>query len=413
MDFVGRLPPELWSNIFLDCLPFHPSFAALKAPLLLTHVCRHWRDVALSTPTLWSNISLTGGIESITDTTLIRFDMWLERSRSCPLSIDLPTITDYACCIRDADKLDIVCGIILHLAANGHRLKRLLRIGSQYVTNSDTLQLSAMPWLEELHLCDFSVTRSNRSQDFPITRLPENLRTLTLQGMPLHLTTLPSMPRLCHLDLLESDVPEHMSTQKCLSVLAQLPTLETCGLSLFHDQYIPEYTRLHPVVLPRLRCLVLDGFGPKIGPFMDHVRTPMLSSLGINGCFAGCWPYVGRFLIEQREALSTLAFGKVGAINGGLAQALRHCRSSTQIVLCSGHLGSHMMATMIDLRPGERRMMTSRNFEVWAQDLKSIENSTSLASALQHEQVLLRVCKGVSAEHKSSLETRLAAEKSD
>ncbi|KAJ7855416.1 hypothetical protein B0H13DRAFT_1641933, partial [Mycena leptocephala] len=52
---VLTLPPEITSRIFLECLPGHgrviPSPDA--APLLLSQICRHWRDVALSTCGLW------------------------------------------------------------------------------------------------------------------------------------------------------------------------------------------------------------------------------------------------------------------------------------------------------------------------------------------------------------------------
>lgn len=57
------LPFEIWSKIFLLCIPedywdvpppLHPS----ECPLLLTRICRFWRDVALTTPRLWSYLDL-------------------------------------------------------------------------------------------------------------------------------------------------------------------------------------------------------------------------------------------------------------------------------------------------------------------------------------------------------------------
>ncbi|KAJ6526327.1 hypothetical protein B0H19DRAFT_970621, partial [Mycena capillaripes] len=55
---VLALPPEITSRIFVECLPGHgrviPSPNA--APLLLAQICRHWRDIALSTCQLWSSI---------------------------------------------------------------------------------------------------------------------------------------------------------------------------------------------------------------------------------------------------------------------------------------------------------------------------------------------------------------------
>ncbi|KIM75160.1 hypothetical protein PILCRDRAFT_79293, partial [Piloderma croceum F 1598] len=51
---IRRLPHELLGEIFRYCLPrnYHKK-GAHKAVMLPSHVCKHWRDVALSTPTLW------------------------------------------------------------------------------------------------------------------------------------------------------------------------------------------------------------------------------------------------------------------------------------------------------------------------------------------------------------------------
>ncbi|KAJ6533307.1 hypothetical protein DFH09DRAFT_875947, partial [Mycena vulgaris] len=52
---VLTLPIEITSRIFVHCLPADgrvcPSPSA--APLILAQICRHWRDVALSTCHLW------------------------------------------------------------------------------------------------------------------------------------------------------------------------------------------------------------------------------------------------------------------------------------------------------------------------------------------------------------------------
>ncbi|KAF8870917.1 hypothetical protein BD779DRAFT_1680743 [Infundibulicybe gibba] len=55
---VSDLPPEILGEIFLHCLPPGEwgSFSARDAPLLLIKVCCSWREVALSTPSLWSRL---------------------------------------------------------------------------------------------------------------------------------------------------------------------------------------------------------------------------------------------------------------------------------------------------------------------------------------------------------------------
>ncbi|KAJ6577777.1 hypothetical protein B0H19DRAFT_985394, partial [Mycena capillaripes] len=57
-DPMARLPLELSSDIFLQCLPETPMPDACVAPMLLLNVCNMWSDIALSTPALWATISL-------------------------------------------------------------------------------------------------------------------------------------------------------------------------------------------------------------------------------------------------------------------------------------------------------------------------------------------------------------------
>jgi len=57
---------------------FEPVFQ-----VLVSHVCRHWREVALSTPSLWTNISVTANDQSPFD----RIEVWLIRSKTLPIDI--------------------------------------------------------------------------------------------------------------------------------------------------------------------------------------------------------------------------------------------------------------------------------------------------------------------------------------
>ncbi|KAJ7643565.1 hypothetical protein FB45DRAFT_736683, partial [Roridomyces roridus] len=55
-DPITRLPVELSSMIFKECIREPPVFESLRdhaAPMLLLRVCRSWTRLALSTPSLW------------------------------------------------------------------------------------------------------------------------------------------------------------------------------------------------------------------------------------------------------------------------------------------------------------------------------------------------------------------------
>ncbi|KAJ7171976.1 hypothetical protein C8R46DRAFT_1084394 [Mycena filopes] len=55
------LPPEIIAEIFSHCLPSESEYTVPDldtAPLILCRLCRQYRDIALSTPVLWSSLSL-------------------------------------------------------------------------------------------------------------------------------------------------------------------------------------------------------------------------------------------------------------------------------------------------------------------------------------------------------------------
>ncbi|KAJ7159309.1 hypothetical protein C8R43DRAFT_948240 [Mycena crocata] len=88
---VISLPNEITSEIFIHFLPVYPLCPPMTrrlSPILLTHVCRKWRIIAHSTPTLWRALSLSFGSYDDEDTVDV-LHSWLARSGACPLSIRL------------------------------------------------------------------------------------------------------------------------------------------------------------------------------------------------------------------------------------------------------------------------------------------------------------------------------------
>ena len=102
---INTLPPELLAHIFTLYAtetvriasisifeayePF--NYPSARAALRLSEVCKHWRDVSLTTPSLWSGV-ICGG----TDAT--PFTRYLQRSKSIPLHAiikgDLETVEE-------------------------------------------------------------------------------------------------------------------------------------------------------------------------------------------------------------------------------------------------------------------------------------------------------------------------------
>jgi hypothetical protein len=84
---VLTLPNEIVSDIFMHFLPDYtlfPALIGLLSPTLLTHICRRWREIAISTPALWSAIKSYPGDIPLD---MHHINTWLNRSRCCPLSL--------------------------------------------------------------------------------------------------------------------------------------------------------------------------------------------------------------------------------------------------------------------------------------------------------------------------------------
>ncbi|KAF8647049.1 hypothetical protein AX16_006886 [Volvariella volvacea WC 439] len=82
---VFQLPNEILSGIFLLCLLV--SGEREKNCYAFSHVCRHWRAVALKYPTLWNYIRIILKEEKDIEPALDLVQTYLERSEQTPLNV--------------------------------------------------------------------------------------------------------------------------------------------------------------------------------------------------------------------------------------------------------------------------------------------------------------------------------------
>jgi hypothetical protein len=82
MYHFGKLPIEICSAIFLLAMENHKSRV-----VTFSHVCRHWRDVALGAPELWRSLTMTR------KTTKRQVEAWIQRSRG--MLFELATKEDF------------------------------------------------------------------------------------------------------------------------------------------------------------------------------------------------------------------------------------------------------------------------------------------------------------------------------
>lgn len=76
---IAQLPSETLITIFLECVAHDTPSLSNLGWIQITHVCRFWRDLALHSPLLWTNIPLRLGRECMEE--------FIRRSNSAPLKL--------------------------------------------------------------------------------------------------------------------------------------------------------------------------------------------------------------------------------------------------------------------------------------------------------------------------------------
>ncbi|KAK1223369.1 hypothetical protein PQX77_013768 [Marasmius sp. AFHP31] len=90
---IHRMPPEVMMEIFKVCcnspeansIPY--SSPELPVTLKLSMVCGLWRNIFVSTPSLWSNLSVTGHASDARSFKVTK--LFMDRSQSTPLALKI------------------------------------------------------------------------------------------------------------------------------------------------------------------------------------------------------------------------------------------------------------------------------------------------------------------------------------
>ncbi|EKM51280.1 uncharacterized protein PHACADRAFT_177934 [Phanerochaete carnosa HHB-10118-sp] len=259
--FSERLPPS--------CIPTVGPYSWIRA----THVCRYWRDVALTNPLLWSDIVLTCNYECV--------ETMLARSRRVPLYVQ----SYNSCCAGDACPIPIRP---LRLV-----LKHLPRIRSLtlyikwwvYFDIVDTLRGPA-PLLQQLTLSTpsglYDTTYMQPAVLFP-EHAPLTELTLCSFGFP---WTDPAPFRALRSLRVVKGTPARPEVGDVLGALRHLPALRTLALE---DVFIPSAPGLPAlpappdvVALPALATLVLAGDAVACGTLLSGLVLPRATRITLN-----------------------------------------------------------------------------------------------------------------------------------
>ncbi|TFK93296.1 hypothetical protein K466DRAFT_618535 [Polyporus arcularius HHB13444] len=246
---INSLPPELLGYIFFayatDEVRHGPAYfrpfkiPSARASILLTEVCKHWRDVALSTPSLWSGI-VCGGKDRTP------YNRYIRLSRSNPLRVkvngDAETTAEL---FRDQPSR------IRHLL--------MLDINENWTRRREPRDLLAVV-APDLLSCTLELRYWPRGaipeHSFPLfnDQAPD-LRELVIHNA--RIVPLDSFPNLTHLMLY--DIQGTPSLPHLLQLLHRCPKLqEVCLRSVREIAQLPATSEQQQIVtLPHLRRISL------------------------------------------------------------------------------------------------------------------------------------------------------------
>ena len=265
---INRLPVDVFLQIprFFTKYKYNYSYFPMVGPLItMTHVCRSWRNVLLSTPNLWTQIDFSMSTE-------FQQKSFLLRAGNQPLHIH-----HY---LDDEDNIQPFLSIArnnlfrlqeLSITSCLHQFEHLLRVFSA----------AAAPQLKHLELAnDPNITEMDIK--LPVIfggRMP-NLTTLDLHGFRTNLRdfNLPSLTRFIF------DTGAKILVQDLTSFFERCPSLEFVQINL---QYMPKPPTAPPrrrVCVPALQELRLDQTACTTG-LLDHLILPKCTEMMLKGQF--------------------------------------------------------------------------------------------------------------------------------
>lgn len=294
LSHARRLPTELLAEIFTQCTPLY------RMRLTLCQICSAWRHVAISTPRLWTDISLVLRQKHLDDKmSLLRTSC--DRAGILPLSITLRRSSDYAL------PQDPIVTLITYIP----RIWKMnfLLSGTCFQTIC-ALPDGSLPLLQDFYFlgvggpiippdaAPITVFRSapclrkveilDASFDPLVLRLPHQLTSLSLDCI--------------------------LTPNQFFGVLCDCPNLERLDVTA---ERLPDIEILPKDVisLPRLHTLLLIIDGVDSGAiFFDILALPVLDHLEVTYMGIAPWPHSSVLSLVSRSACYPTALALRSAI---------------------------------------------------------------------------------------------------
>ena len=260
---IRRVPVEILQSIFLACLP--EGFVEADpeaAPLLLCQICKYWRDVALAFPRLWASFKVRRSSILTCGPAFPLAELWLERSKSIPLSICLPVDTDRGCDPRSDDVASLLLLFVQHISRwkSVHMCLRDLLYYEYLLLPKYVPSTGFSTVLENLELCFPPDSVNPQAPDLGFRTLGDQVPMIWTSSPRLHTLTLNAT-----------------ASQHILQILKTCPNVRDCEFHVNEDQVSDE-----KLTLPYLHTLNIRGRISTL-TIIKAITAPSLRILTIKG----------------------------------------------------------------------------------------------------------------------------------
>lgn len=274
---VNLFPFEILMEIFRFCLPEETFIAPNRrtAPLLLCLVCWHWRQIALSVPTLWSSLLVQAGYRIGTPSlSVIKF--WIGRTGKVPLSLAISQTT------RPDDEQYEYTESVLRLFVPLLPRWKAVQFRFESEQPQHALLESLRPTGVNAPILEFVSLEIHKWADVDLRelftklfQLSPNLRRFTWNREPRQST----FQGILWQQLTHVDITHWLSPPECLDILDQCENVEELSINGLVWRVSVSWPETK--VLSRLRCFTLCSQFD-MSPIFDHLTLPALRELRIE-----------------------------------------------------------------------------------------------------------------------------------
>ncbi|KAF8624595.1 hypothetical protein AX17_007088 [Amanita inopinata Kibby_2008] len=268
-----RLPEDILRKTFILCahaygtvqIPLRSNPCGTPMQLVLSHVCSLWRQIALSTGELWSDVCVS---QLLAQGTIHTCKIWLQRAGNLPIAVKLGGFSE---------SLNVTAIQNLFCVARITYLD--LMICRRDLPMLRALPDDVLPDVREVRLS----MQFNRYKSIPpyLPSFFQHARFFRchryLPNVYIHKLTL-SWGGLRYLDLRGCTI----STQQCFDILHQKISLEMCRLTVVESpttKSAPTVDR--EFVFPKLRTLILEADRAAFDAIIPSISAPQLTRLSL------------------------------------------------------------------------------------------------------------------------------------